>query len=49
MGDPIIIWPPGRDDGSDPCASELGWGWYDCSEEYSYLLDAGEVACCQYF
>jgi hypothetical protein len=49
MGEPIIIWPPcgGNDEyGNQECEAEVGPGFLDCSDEYYYLLQPGEIACC---
>lgn len=50
MGEPIIIWPPdGGNLYGDPCTvygQEYGIPLLDCSDEYYYLLQPGEYACC---
>lgn len=46
MGAPIIVWPPCGGSDQDPCQAEIGNEWYDCSDEYWYLLQPGEIACC---
>jgi len=50
MGEPIIIWPPdGGNYYGDPCTyygEQEGTLLSDCSEEYWYLLEPGEYACC---
>ncbi len=46
MGPPIIVWPPCGGSEEDPCQSEIGINWFDCSEYYENLLQPGEIACC---